>query len=169
MPAPTTGRTIAALAGWVAASLAAGAIGGIASANAPSFYVELVQPAWAPPPSVFGPVWTTLYILMGVAAWLVWRERPLDDGEVRVRRVALRLFVAQLVLNTAWTPLFFVWRLGAWAFAEIVVLAVAIVATMVAFARIRPLAAWLLAPYLLWVTFAAALTWTLWRANPDLL
>jgi len=156
--------SLLALAGWLAATLAAGAVGGIASARAADFYARLARPGWAPPAWLFAPVWTTLYVLMGVAAWLVWRERGW-----RGARPALELYVAQLVLNALWTWLFFVWRRGGLALAEIVLLAVLIAATMAAFARVRALAAALLLPYLLWVVFAAALTAAVWRRNPALL
>jgi tryptophan-rich sensory protein len=101
---------------------------------------------------------------MGIAAWLVWRERGWAGA-----RGALLLFVAQLALNALWTWLFFAWRQGGLALAEIVVLLVLIAATMAAFARVRALAAALLAPYLLWVAFATALTAAVWRRNPGLL
>ena len=121
-----------------------------------------MRPEWAPPASLFGPVWTVLYALMAIAAWLVWRTRG-----VRGARGALALFVAQLALNALWTWLFFAWRRGAWAFAEVLVLWVAVAATTVAFARHRRAAGALLVPYLGWVTFAAALTWAVWRLNPE--
>ncbi len=156
-----------ALAGWLALSLAAGAAGAVASVNSRADYAALRQPAWAPPGWLFGPVWTTLYLMMGVAAWLVWRERaPAVAGD---RRRGLVLFVAQLVLNALWTWLFFAWRQGAWAFAEIVVLWVLIAACAWAFARVRAVAGWLLVPYLAWVAFATALTWAMWRGNPGAL
>lgn len=145
-------------------SFAAAALGGFASANAGPFYEQLSRPAWAPPAWLFAPVWTILYALMGVAAWLVWRERGF-----RGARGALALFGVQLGANALWTWLFFAWRQGAAAFAEILVLWALIAATMAAFARVRPMAAWLLAPYLAWVTFAAALTYAVWKANPSLL
>ena len=152
------------LAGWLAIAFVAGGIGALASVEAVSFYGQLVRPAWAPPAAVFGPVWTALYALMGVAAWLVWRE-------VGARRVggALTLFAMQLAVNALWSWLFFVWRNGAWAFIESLVLIALIGATMVAFWRVRRLAALLLIPYLLWVCFAAALTGSGWRNNPALL
>jgi tryptophan-rich sensory protein len=153
-----------ALLGWLALCAAAGAIGAIASANAPQFYAELERPSWAPPAGVFGPVWTLLYMAMGVAAWLVWRER----GWWRARS-ALGLFVLQLACNALWSWLFFGWHLGGLAFADILVLLALIVATIVAFARIRQLAAWLLAPYLAWVTFATLLNYSVWQLNPRLL
>lgn len=150
------------LLGWLAASFAAGAVGAMATVNAPAFYAQLNQPPWAPPASVFGPVWSTLFVLMGIAAWLVWRS-PERKG------TALGLFGVQLVANALWSWLFFAWHRGAWAMAEILVLLVLIAATMVAFWRIRRVAGLLLVPYLLWVSFASALTWTLWRNNPGLL
>jgi translocator protein len=149
---------------WVLLCVAAGAIGAIASSEAPQFYASLTQPSWAPPSKVFGPVWTCLYLLMAVSAWLVWRER----GWARARG-ALGLFVFQLVINMAWSWLFFRVHDGGLAFADILVLLASIVATMVAFARIRALAAWLLVPYLLWVSFATALNWSVWQLNPQLL
>jgi translocator protein len=153
------------LAGWLAVSFAAAAIGGIASARAAGFYATLDRPEWAPPSGVFGPVWTVLYVLMGVAAWLVWRE---EGGRGRAR-AGLTLFVLQLVLNALWTWLFFVWRRGALALAEVVVLLVVVALTAVAFARVRRLAAVLLLPYLAWLAFATALTAAVWRRNPTLL
>lgn len=153
-----------ALAGWIALCALAGATGAVASIDAKAFYATLDQPAWAPPPGVFGPVWTLLYIAMAWAAWLVWRER----GFARARG-ALGLFIAQLVLNALWSWLFFAWHRGALAFVDIVALLLLIVATVVAFARIRRLAGWLLVPYLAWVCFATALNFSVWQRNPGLL
>lgn len=153
-----------ALLGWLLVSLAAGAVGAIASADAGSFYQQLARPAWAPPPWIFAPVWSVLYVLMGIAAWLVWRE-----GMVRTTRAALVVFVVQLLANALWTWLFFAWRQGALAFAEIVILSVLVLATVALFWRARPLAGALLLPYLAWVGFATALTWAMWRGNPALL
>jgi tryptophan-rich sensory protein len=155
---------ILGLAGWLIVVFVAAAIGAVASAQAGPFYSELVRPDWAPPASLFGPVWTVLYALMGIAAWLVWRERGFRDA-----RLALGLFLVQLALNALWSWLFFGWHLGAWAFADIVVLWMLIVATVIAFWRIRPLAGALLVPYLLWVSFAAFLNHAVWRLNPLLL
>lgn len=158
---PGRGRSLLALAGWIALSLAAGAVGGFASLRAAEFYRTLDTPPWAPPSWLFGPVWTVLYVMMGVAAWMVWRER-----ERRPVRGALALFVVQLALNALWTWLFFAWRVGAAALTEIVVLSLVVVATIAAFARVRRTAAWLLVPYLGWLAYATALTAAIWRRNP---
>lgn len=152
----------AGLAGWIGLCFAAAAIGAAGSASAGAFYGELVRPAWAPPGWLFAPVWTVLYLLMAVAAWAVWRAAPLA-----ATGSALALFVAQLFVNALWSWLFFAWRLGGWALAEVLVLWLLIAATALAFRRIRPLAAALLLPYLAWVTFAALLNWALLRANPE--
>jgi tryptophan-rich sensory protein len=166
------GRSLAGLAGWLALTMLAAALGGVASIRATSFYLQLERPAWAPPPWLFGPVWTLLYVLMALAAWLVWR-RGHEDGAPVARRTAARrglgLYVAQLALNALWTWLFFTWRRGALAFAEVVLLAVAVALTIVAFRRVSGPAAALLLPYLAWVAFAAALTFAVWQRNPGLL
>ena len=152
------------IAGWVALCAIAGVIGAVASIDAKEFYATLDQPSWAPPAGIFGPVWSLLYMCMALAAWLVWRER----GFARARG-ALGLFLAQLALNALWSWLFFGWHRGALAFADILVLLALIVATIVAFARIRQAAAWLLAPYLAWVSFAALLNYSVWQLNPHAL
>ncbi len=145
-------------------SFIAAAIGGAASIRAGSFYLELARPEWAPPPGIFGPVWTVLYALMALAAWLVWRV-----GGFRAARSALTLFLVQLALNALWSWLFFAWQRGGLAFADILLLWVAIVATLIAFWRIRPLAGALLVPYLSWVSFASALNYSIWQLNPQVL
>ena len=152
------------LVGWLALAFVAAAVGGAAAADAPAFYGQLVLPTWAPPAGAFGPVWTVLYTLMGIAAWLVWRER-------RVRPVApaLALFAVQLAVNAAWSWFFFAWKSGAAAFVAIVLLLGLIVATMVAFYKVRRAAGLLFVPYLAWVGLATALSWTVWRHNPTLL
>ena len=157
-------KQILGLAGWLGIAFIAATIGGTASINAGSFYTELVRPEWAPPSWVFGPVWTALYVLMAIAAWLVWRV----DG-FRAARAALTLFLLQLALNALWSWLFFGWHRGALAFADVLLLWVFIVATLVAFWRVRPLAGALLGPYLLWVSFAAALNYAVWQLNPEML
>jgi len=142
-------------------SFAAAAIGALATRSAPEFYAALSRPTWAPAASVFGPVWSLLYTLMAIAAWLVWRENGLAAA-----RTALGLFAIQLGLNALWSWLFFAWRRGLLAELEIVLLLVMIVLTIVAFWRVRPLAGALLVPYLAWVAFATALTFALVRRNP---
>jgi benzodiazapine receptor len=164
-PAPKSLRLQAiGLAGWLLATFAAAAVGGLAPANAGEFYQELQRPSWAPPGWLFGPAWSVLYLLMGIAAWLVWRARGFAGA-----RSALLMFVVQLAANALWTWLFFVWRQGGLAFAEILVLWVLILVTMVFFWRISRVAAALLLPYLAWVSFAAVLTHAIWRQNPELL
>ncbi len=148
------------LIGWLLATLATGAVGALSTRQAREFYAGLVQPAWAPPGWVFGPVWTVLYLLMGVAAWLVWRRAGWAGATT-----ALSLFLAQLLCNALWSWIFFAWHRGDLAFAEIIVLLGLIIATMLAFARVHRIAAVLLLPYLAWVTFAAALNFAIWRAN----
>jgi benzodiazapine receptor len=150
-----------ALVGWLLVTFAAAAVGAIASVDAGEFYLSLDRPAWAPPASAFAPVWTILYILMAVAAWLVWLRRGFTGAHV--------LFLAQLVTNALWTWLFFVWRAGALAFVEALVLWLLVAGTAIAFWRVRRAAALLLAPYLAWVTFAIALTYAVWQRNPGLL
>jgi len=157
-------KQILGLVGWLALSFAASAVGAVASIQAKSFYGQLVQPDWAPPPFVFGPVWTMLYALMGIAAWLVWR-----CGGFRNNQQALTLFLVQLALNALWSWLFFAWHRGAFAFTDIVVLWLFIAATLVSFWRVRPLAGALLIPYLLWVSFAALLNYSVWQLNPQVL
>ena len=158
-PAPATaGSTafqIAALIGFIGlAFLAPLASAGI---DPRAWYPALIKPAWAPPAWIFGPVWTLLYLAMGVAAWGVWRRRGWSPP--------LALWLVQLTLNAAWTPIFFGLRETGWAFAEIVLLWLAIAATLIAFAKVARWSAWLLAPYLAWVTFAAALNFAIWRLN----
>ena len=149
---------------WLGVTFATAAVGAAASIQAKSFYAGLVRPDWAPPAWLFGPVWTGLYLLMGIAAWLVWRERGFLAAAL-----PLGLFLTQLVANGLWSWLFFVWKRGALAFAEVLLLWALIAATVVTFRRVRPLAAGLLLPYLGWVTFASALTYSVWQRNPQLL
>lgn len=154
----TAPSRLGGLVGFGAAALAAALTGILAAVDAADRYAELVQPSWAPPPWLFGPVWTVLYALIAVSGWLAWRR----TGWTR----ALTVYAVQLLLNALWTPLFFGAGLFGVAFAEIVLLGVAIVATIVLFARHSRVAAALLVPYLLWVTFAAALNLAIWQLNP---
>ncbi len=164
MPSLSKQNQILGLVGWLVVSFAASAVGAVASIQAKSFYSQLVQPSWAPPPGIFGPVWTVLYTLMGIAAWLVWRS-----GGFGANRQALTLFLLQLAFNALWSWLFFTWNLGVLALADIVVLWILLVATLVSFWRVRPLAGALLIPYLLWVSFASVLNFSLWQLNPMVL
>ncbi len=151
------------LVGWLLLCFAAAALGAWGSAGAPSLYAGLEQPDWAPPAGWFGPVWTLLYTMQAVSAWLVWSARG-HAGQSR----ALWIFVSQLACNALWSWLFFAWQLGALALINILLMIVLILATMLQFRRIRPLAAALLVPYLLWVGFAAALNASIWWRNPAL-
>ncbi len=147
-----------ALLGWLTVSFSAAFVGTLFGPD--QWYEALNKPSWTPPNWVFGPVWTTLYVMMAVAAWLVWQQ----GGFVRQRR-ALTWYFTQLALNAAWTPLFFGLQRPGIAFVEIVLLWVAISMTALAFHRVSRVAAWLLAPYLAWVSFAALLNFFLWRLN----
>lgn len=155
---------IVGLIAWLATCFVISAIGAAASIDAGPFYAELVRPDWAPPGWIFGPVWITLYALMGIAAWLVWRQ-----AGFRAARAALTMFLVQLVFNATWSWLFFGWRLGGLAFVDILVLAVLIASTLAAFWRKTRIAGTLMVPYLLWVGFAAVLNYTVWRLNPQVL
>lgn len=157
-------NSVVSLAGWLLLSFAAAGVGALASVRSAAFYAQLVQPSWAPPSWVFGPVWSILYLMQGIAAWLVWRERGFANA-----RTALTLFVVQLALNALWTWLFFAWHRGALAFAEIIVLWLFIAITTTLFWRVRPIAGALLLPYLLWVSFASVLAYTMWQLNHDVL
>ena len=143
------------LAGWLVLCFGSAAVG--ARFRPGAWYAGLRKPSWTPPNWLFAPVWTALYAMMAVAAWLVWQEVGLarESG----------LFLVQLVLNAAWTWLFFGLKRPGLAFADIVALWVAIGATLLAFWTVRPVAGLLLAPYLVWVTFAAGLNAALWRLN----
>lgn len=156
-------RSVLSWLSWVLITGVAAAVGGVASRNARGFYQTLDRPRWAPPGWMFPVVWPVLYLLMATAAWLV----ASTDGALRT--TALALYVVQLVANAGWTWLFFALRRGAWAFAEVLVLLGLVLATHLVFGHVRPAAGALLVPYLAWVTFATALTWSVWRRNPGLL
>ncbi len=156
--APPLGRVIPALPAWLVLTFCAPALGYAAGQG--DWYAGLSKPAWNPPGWLFGPVWTTLYALMAVAAWLVWRR-----GGWRAQRGPLGLYLVQLALNAAWTPLFFGLRWPLAGLVDIVLLLAAVVATLAAFVRVRRWAGLLLVPYLLWVSFATVLNFTLWQLN----
>lgn len=126
-----------------------------------AWYAELNKPSWNPPGWLFGPVWTVLYSMMAVAAWLVWQF-----GGFRLQGRALKWYLAQLLLNALWSPLFFGLHSPGLALGEILLLWVAIAITMRKFWRVSKWAGWLMVPYLGWVSFATVLNFILWRLNP---
>jgi translocator protein len=161
VPNPVTNpasRQTLALVGWLALCFAASGTAVFVSVN--GWYASLLKPSWNPPAWVFGPVWTLLYAMMAVAVWLVWRE-----GGWKEQGRALGLFLLQWLLNALWTPLFFGMHRPGLAFAEIILLWLALAATLVSFWRVRKLAGVLLMPYLAWVSLAAALNFAIWRLN----
>jgi tryptophan-rich sensory protein len=161
--APHRPLQLPALAGWLLLTFVFAAIGAFASSQAADFYQQLDRPGWAPPPWLFGPAWSALYLLMAVAAWRVQRTAA------GAARPALTLYVVQLAANALWTWLFFSWHLGALAFAEILVLWLLIGATIRAFGRHDRWAALLLVPYIAWVSFATCLCYSIWQRNPSVL
>ena len=147
----------AGLAAFAAAVTAAALIGTLAVTGTATEYATLETPAWAPPSWLFGPVWTVLYGMIAVAGWLVWRKVGADKRLVP--------YAIQLVLNAAWTPTFFGAGWYGLALIDIVAMWVAIVVTIVVFRRVHQVAAWLLVPYLLWVSFATALNAAIYLMN----
>ncbi|MFF5175047.1 TspO/MBR family protein [Micromonospora sp. NPDC000089] len=150
-------RTWWALLGFGAAVAAAAALGGLGVSGTADEYADLRQPGWAPPSWLFGPVWTLLYALIAVAGWLVWRRVGFGP--------AVWAWCAQLVLNAIWTPLFFGAGRYGLAFAEILLMWLAIGVTVALFRRISRPATLLMLPYWAWVTFAAALNFSIWQLN----
>ncbi len=127
------------------------------------WYERLVKPRWRPPNWLFAPVWTALYVTIAVSGWLVWREAGFSGAPL-----ALAVYAFQLVLNAAWSPIFFGLHRPDLGFLDIVLVWLSIAATMLLFYPVHAGAAWLLLPYLLWVSFAAALNYAVWRLNPRL-
>ena len=126
-----------------------------------SWYQTIQKPSWNPPNWIFGPVWTTLYILMGISLYLIWKS----DATPSLKWLAILLFALQLALNFFWSLIFFNQHAIGWALVEIIVLWLSILATIFVFARINNTAAWLLVPYISWVSFAGILTYTIWKLN----
>lgn len=150
------------LLAWVILCELAGVVGSIVTVSAiPTWYVTLVKPMFSPPNWVFGPVWTTLYFLMGIAAYRIGRI-----GTNRIK-TDLVVFIVQLVLNVAWSFIFFGMHAIPAAFVEIAVLWVSIVLLVIRFERHDKVSAYLLLPYLLWVSFAMVLNYNLWLLNPS--
>lgn len=164
-PSPlTSGDSLRGALLWFALTFAGAGLGGWASAQAPEVYAALVQPGWAPPASVFGPVWSLLYLLMAVAAWQVWRYRRTVPGAT-----GLALYAVALIPNALWSWFFFSQRLGGWALVDLVFLWVLIGLTVRSFWRVRPLFGALLLPLWAWVSFAGVLNAVLWLNNPSVL
>jgi translocator protein len=132
----------------------------------PHWYAALNKPSFNPPNGIFGPVWTLLYALMAIAAWLVWKQPASTPQQAALRSAALRIFWLQLFLNFAWSWIFFHEHQLAGALLEIVVLWLAIVAATLLFMKVSRLAAWLMLPYVLWVAFATLLNFEIWKLNP---
>jgi benzodiazapine receptor len=154
----TTTQVILGAVGWLVLTFVAAWLG--ARFPPGEWYQRLAKPTWNPPNSIFAPVWTVLYLLMAAAAWLVWQRYGIVAAIF-----PLALFIVQLLLNAAWSWLFFGLHRPGTALLEIVVLWAAILTTLISFWRLEPLAGVLLAPYLVWVSFATALNWTIWRLN----
>ncbi|GIW88352.1 MAG: sensory protein TspO [Isosphaeraceae bacterium] len=149
------------LLGWLIVTYAVAAYGALSTSDGVrTWYPSLAKPSWTPPNWLFGPVWSLLYLSMALAAWLIWCEAGRRD----VRR-PLALYLGQLTLNASWSMVFFGWRQPGPAFGVILLLLAAILLTAVAFHRVRPLAGWLLAPYIAWVGFASALNGAIWWLN----
>jgi tryptophan-rich sensory protein len=160
-PAPHSKRGIGqlwTLAGWLVLCFSASGTAVFVSTG--GWYAGLQKPAWNPPAWIFGPVWTTLYAMMAIAAWLVWGE-----GGWKMQARALRWFLVQWVFNALWTPMFFGLHRPGLAFADIVLLWLALAVTLRSFWRVRKIAGVLLVPYLAWVGFAAVLNFVIWRLN----
>jgi translocator protein len=146
----------------IAIPLAVGFISGFFTiTGVGSWYQTIQRPSWNPPGWIFGPVWTTLYVMMGIALYLIWKA----DTSRNLKNYAILLFALQLTLNFLWSFIFFNQHQPGWAFAEIVALWVLILFTIFAFAKINSLAAWLLVPYISWVSFAAILNYSIWKLN----
>ena len=149
------------LAVFLVACLSAGFLGSFFTATSVnSWYAGLEKPTFTPPNWLFAPIWTTLYVLMGISGWLVWRKRKESDI-----RFALTLFTIQLLLNSLWSLIFFGLRLPGWAFLEIMILWLAIALYSAFAVRISKAASLLFLPYLVWVGFAAVLNYALWALN----
>lgn len=142
---------------FAAAVIAVAVVGSFAAADAGQQYLSLRRPSWAPPSWLFGPVWALLYLLIALSGWLVWRRTGLGKE--------MAVYAAQLILNAAWTPLFFGGDRFGLAFADIAVLWVLIGVTIAVFWPVSKPAAWMLVPYWAWVSFAAALNFAVWQLN----
>ncbi len=131
------------------------------SSGVNGWYAAANKPWFNPPNWIFAPVWTTLYVLMGIALFLVWRS----DAAAGIKKTAITLFAVQLVLNFFWSLIFFKLQQPGWAFAEIILMWLMILITILWFGKISATAAWLLVPYICWVSFASVLNYSIWRLN----
>ena len=146
----------------IAIPLMVGAIAGFfTSSGVNSWYAIANKPPFNPPNWLFAPVWTALYLMMGIALFLVWSK----DANEAIKKTAIILFSLQLLLNFAWSFIFFYEHQPGWAFVEIIAMWIMILFTIVYFGKISSLAAWLLVPYISWVSFAALLNFYIWRLN----
>lgn len=151
-----------ALAGFIVLCVGVGMLSGLAvSTSVIDWYPTLNKPSWNPPPWLFGPVWTILYVMMGIAAFLVWRKA----GGLAAMGAALVLFLLQLALNGLWSVIFFGLRSPGMAFGEVILFWFILVLTIVAFFRRSRGAGLLMLPYLAWVSFASVLNFTIWQMN----
>ena len=145
--------------------VAVGAISGFFTATEiPVWYQTINKPGWNPPSWVFGPVWTTLYLMMGIALFLVWKS----EADPIIKKTAIALFISQLILNFFWSFIFFNQHQVGWALVEIIGMWIFILLTIFAFAQVNKTAAWLLVPYISWVSFATILNYTIWKLNVPL-
>lgn len=146
----------------IAIPVAVGAISGFFTATGvESWYQTINKPSWNPPSWIFGPVWTTLYVMMGIALFLVWKS---DSSDI-LKKTAIALFAIQLILNFFWSFIFFNQHQIGWALVEIIAMWIFILLTIFAFGNVSKLAAWLLVPYISWVSFATILNYTIWKLN----
>ena len=152
--------SVLVLLGFIAACFLAALTGAVFRPG--DWYERLTKPSWRPPNQLFAPVWSVLYLMIAVSGWLIWRETGFVGATL-----PLAIYALQLVLNAAWTPLFFGLHRIDLGFFDIVLVWLSIVATIVLFYPIHSVAAMLLLPYLAWVTFAAALNFAVWRLNPS--
>ncbi len=155
MQAPIRSLNSLVLIGFIVVTFIAPLFGAISPPG--DWYASLNKPSWNPPGWLFGPVWMMLYLMMATAAWLVWKRCGWGK--------ALGFYGVQLALNAAWTPIFFGAQQPGWALVNIIAMWLAIGVTMVAFFRVSKAAGWLMVPYLVWVSFAMVLNYTLWRMN----
>jgi tryptophan-rich sensory protein len=159
------------LVGAIVVSQCAGLIGSLFTFSAiPNWYATIVKPSFNPPSWIFGPVWTTLYVLMGISAFLIWKKldhKILPNLNGKKIKIALIIFGVQLFLNALWSIIFFGLHQPGFAFVEMILLWLAIILTMISFAKISKPAMYLLIPYILWVSFAGFLNFTLWQLNKN--